>query len=240
MKTSGLPTRFRSASFMVACAVFVLAGAASVCAQMMTFNSASPAENAATRDAWLAATGIATPQFIEDFEAYALDVNLHNMAINGGAVIRDTTLAGAVFVRGSSGFFGGSDPVGTRAAAHNEQQFLELDFSASPIDYLAFQDIDTSATTITVMFVDNTTASFTIETTGASGDTAEFVALYRNDQPQIRLVRLDASGDGEWGIDTIEYGGMPAPVPEPATLGLLGLALLPLGRRWMNSLSSRR
>jgi hypothetical protein len=222
-----------------ACAALVLA-AAPACAQMMTFNSPSPSENTVTRDAWLAASGIAAPQFIEDFEQYALNASLQNTAITGGAIIRDTTAAGFVFVRGSSSFLGGSNPVGTRSVAHNEGQFLELDFSASPVDYLAFQDIDTSATTITVMFVDNTTASFTIETTGSGGDSAEFVALYRNDRPQIKLVQLDASGDGEWGIDTIEYGGMPAPVPEPGTLALLGLALLPLGRRWMNSLSSRR
>jgi len=231
MKTFSSPNRASSSFLTAAITVMALSLAAfnPARAQMITFNSASPAENAATRNAWLAATGISAPQFVEDFELYALDVNLHNMAITGGAIIRDTTASGAVFVRGSSSFFGGSSPVGTRSVAHNEGQFLELDFSASPVDYLAFLESDTSATVVTVMFIDNTTMGFTTDTTGSSGNTAEFIGLYRNNLPQIKLVQLDASGDGEWGIDMIEYGV----VPEPSTLALLGLALLPLGRRLM-------
>lgn len=196
-------------------------------AQLLTFNSSSPANNASTRASWLAAAGIAAPQFLENFEAFALGTNLHNQAINGGAIVRDSSAANAAFVRGSSSFFGGSNPVGTRSLAHNEERFLELDFSASPIDYLALQDIDHTGTLIIVTFTDNTTTSFSIETTGASGDSAEFVGMFRNDQPRISLVQFDASGDREWGIDTVEYGL----VPEPASLAVLGLGALALLRR---------
>ena len=48
--------------------------------------------------------------------------------------------------------------------------------------------------------------SFSFETTSTGGDSAEFFGIYRNDMPRMVLVQLDASGDGRWGVDTIEYG----------------------------------
>lgn len=56
---------------------------------------------------------------------------------------------------------------------------------------------------------------------------AEFFGIFRNDMPAIVRVQLDASGDGLWAVDNLEYGG--EPVPEPGTLALLGLGMAGLG-----------
>ncbi len=61
---------------------------------------------------------------------------------------------------------------------------------------------------------------FSFETTGSSGNTAEFFGIWRNNMPRITRIQLDASGDGMWGMDNIEYGT----VPEPGSLTLLAIA----------------
>lgn len=183
-----------------------------------TFNAEEPADNAATRAAWLAAAGVDEPQFLVDFESgFSPGQNISGQAglFPGGLVIRDSSSAGEAIISGSSSDFGGSNPVGSLAVSHNEQQYLELDFSASPVDYVAFQDIDQAGTGGTITFVGGATQNFSLETTGASGDTAEFFGIWRADMPRITLVQLDASGDGGWGLDNIEYGL----IPEPATAG---------------------
>jgi hypothetical protein len=40
----------------------------------------------------------------------------------------------------------------------------------------------------------------------AGGNSAEFVGIWRGTCPAIIRIQMDASGDGEWGIDNIEYG----------------------------------
>lgn len=93
------------------------------------------------------------------------------------------------------------------AATQNEKKYLVLDFSAKPVDYVAFQDIDHEGTEVTVEFVDGSQSFvFNIDETDASGDTAEFVGIFRNNMPRIKRVLLNASGDGRWGIDNLEYG----------------------------------
>jgi hypothetical protein len=66
-----------------------------------------------------------------------------------------------------------------------------------------------------------------------AGDTAEFFGVFRNDQPRIVRVELDASGDGGWGVDNIEYGQVPQQAPEPSVFILLsvGLASMRVVRR---------
>ena len=45
--------------------------------------------------------------------------------------------------------------------------------------------------------------------------------------PKITKIEFDVGGDNEWGVDNIEYGQYPTdPVPEPATMLLLGSGLL--------------
>jgi len=203
-------------------------------AGILTFNSIDPSGNAASRSSWLAAIGIATPQYLVDFESGF--VNGQNISgVTGlfpaGLVIWDMSSANQAVVRSGPGVIHESNPVGVFSVTQNEEPNLVLDFRLSPVDYVAFQDIDHGGTTGFVVFVTwpqpGSTAAFWFEGTGASGDTAEFFGIFRNDMPRIIAVALDASGDGLWGIDTIEYGV----VPEPgsfllAAAGLAGLGLL--------------
>ncbi|MEW6219685.1 MAG: VPLPA-CTERM sorting domain-containing protein [Thermodesulfobacteriota bacterium] len=223
----------------VALAPALLAGAGAEAA-MLTFNSTTPANNATTRASWLTAAGISSPDYLVDFETgFANGDNVHGVSglFPGGLVLLDNSNTGpnpspAVIIRSGAGSINGSNPVGVFAATHDEAAYLWLDFSAQPVDYVAFMDIDHAGTSGVAFFSGGSSATFSLETTGGSGNSAEFFGLYRNDQPAIVALRLDSSGDGRWGVDNIEYG--PAPVPLPAALPLLasGLAGLAGLRRW--------
>jgi hypothetical protein len=195
-------------------------------AAILTFNSLMPATNAATRSTWLAAVGIGTPENLVDFETGFV----HNQNISGvtglfpdGLVITDTSPAASALIR-TGATIGGTSPVGNFGVMQNEGAYLELDFSASPVDYIGFQDIDHTQAAGIVTFVGGATAVIPmLEVSGA----AEFYAIFRNDMPQIVRLQFDADGDGRWGFDNIEYGALQqAGVPEPTTLTLWGLGAL--------------
>lgn len=205
-------------------------------ATILTFNSINRNDNAAVRQDWLNAIGIDEPEFLVDFETGFTD----NQNISGtaslfplGLTINDTSIAGEVIIN-STGGINGSNPVGQFAATQNERAFLELDFSSNPVDYVGFQDIDHAGTDGIVTFADGTMTNISFETTRASGDSAEFFGIFRNDMPLISLIQLDARGDRRWGIDNIEYGtlsddgnGNNEKIPEPSTiLGLLTFGIL--------------
>jgi hypothetical protein len=219
-------------------AALALAGSiATAHADPLTFNALEPADNAAMRASWLAALGIASPQYLVDFETGFS--NLQNLSgigglLPGSLVVTDTSAADEAIVRTGAGVINGSNPVGIFSLTHNESAFLELDFSASPIDYLGFLDIDQAGTTGVAVLEDSSSVTFGFETTGVGGDSAEFFGLFRNDLPRIVLVRLDASGDARWGLDNLEYGTIPhdGVIPEPGSMLLLGTGLLGLGRAW--------
>jgi len=198
-------------------------------AAIITFNSPNAADAATTRDAWLGAVGIATPQHLVDFESGFTDnQNISGISglFPGGLIITDTSNANLAMIEGTARGIGGSNPVGNFALEQNEQPYLELDFSSNPIDYLGFRDIDHTNTNIILTFVGGGTTSFSIETTATSRDSAEFTGIFRNDMPKIILVQMDAAGDGAWAVDNLEYGVSAVPVPAAAWLfgsGLIGL-----------------
>ena len=199
---------------------------------MMSFNSPAPSSNGTYLANWLSAVGItaAEVEHFEDFEAgFANGQNISDVGglLPGQLVIRDTGSGTASAIIRPSGYYGGSNPIGTYAVSHDEQAYLELDFSARPVDYISFYDIDHAGTGVLVTFVSGGTASTSFETTDTAGNSAEFFGLYRNDQPRITRVRLDASGDSQWGIDNLRYGI----VPEPASMGLLAVGALAMIRR---------
>jgi hypothetical protein len=78
-----------------------------------------------------------------------------------------------------------------------------------------------AAKTKKTTFTDDSTANISLEI----AYDGEFFGIYHNDMPLIKSIALDATGDGAWGIDTIEYG---SPVPIPEALWLLGSGLLGL------------
>lgn len=204
-------------------------------AGILTFNSLTPASNAATRSSWLTAIGIAAPENLVNFETGFFN----NQNISGvpslfpdGLVITDTSTTASALIR-TGAFIGGSSPVGSFAVSQNERPYLELDFSANPVDYLAFQDIDHTGTTGIVTFVGGATAAIVpLETTGSGSNIAEFYGIFRNDMPRITRLQLDANGDGRWGIDNIEYGQVHN-VPEPSTAVIFGLGIAGLfGGSW--------
>lgn len=210
------------------CSLLILVYFSETTAATLTFNSLSPSENEMTREAWLNASGITDSQFLIDFESGFID----GQNISGSTdifpnelIIIDTSSSHRVSLEGGS--IGGSSPIGTLAIEHNERPFLRLDFSASPVDYVAFQDIDQAGTNGIITFVGGGNENLSFETTGGGGDSAEFFGIFRNDMPRIALIDLDASGDGQWALDNIEYGIVPIP---PAIVlfvsGFLGLSLV--------------
>lgn len=205
----------------------ILTLASTAVGDLVTFNSSNQAGNASTRSDWLATVGISSPEFLVDFESGFSDgQNIHGLAVlPGGLVINDTGPGTPmIIIESGSGDIGGSNPVGGFSATQDEQAFLELDFSANPVDYVGLMDIDHTGTSGVVTFVGGTTANFSLDSTSGFGDTAEFFGIFRNDLPQITKVELNASGDGNWGVDNIEYGSI-ASVPEPSS-GLFGVVFL--------------
>ena len=203
---------------------FSLANAAG--AASLIFNSSNEADVDIERNNWLAAIGVTNPQYIVDFESGFTDgENISGVTglAPGGLVITDTSSSGNALI---SSDVSGTAPLGSFAVTQNELPYLELDFSFSPVEYVAFRDIDHNGTSGVVTFVGEGTQNITLDT--SQGVWREFYGIFRNDMPLITKIQLDASGDGLWGIDNIEYGVVPIPPSVwlfgSGLMGLVGIA----------------
>jgi hypothetical protein len=204
----------------------IAAGADSEAA-LLVYNSDAPSGNATARADWLAASGIASPEHLVDFESgFTTGQNVSGVT---GLFPADLVIASSdnsAIVAFGAGSIDGSNPVGTFALSHTAAATLTLDFSVFPVDYLAFQDIDAGNTTVTVTFVGGGEVTLDpLDMTGSASDSAEFVGLFRNDMPAIIQVDLTTTGGVLWGVDNIEYGPT---VPLPGALWLAGTGFLGL------------
>ena len=195
-------------------------------AQVTVFNSPDVATNAATRDAWLAAAGITSPNFTEDFESYSIGTVLQSTPLIGGATITDSNASPIISVQSSSAFFGSSVPFG-QGLALREGRTYNIVF-AVPTTYVALYDIDQGGSDFRVFLSDSTFFDvLNLDSTASSGSSGEFLGFVSTGVA-ITEIRFNASGgDGEVGIDDLQYGA----VPEPATLTLLGLGAVAVLRR---------
>lgn len=212
-------------SCLVALSVLAMASTSSAAVQF--FNSSNFGNNATMRNNWLSAIGIASGEHFADFESYAVGTNLNGVGLGGGATL--THPSGSALVQSSSSFFGNSNPIGTRALALDEiSGAITLTFS-TPVDYIGGFEIDNPGSTLRVTLTDSSTATINLESTAVGGDSAEFWGVFRNDMPAITMAEFlnTNGGDGEWGLDNLEYGV----VPEPGTIAVMGAGLLLLARR---------
>ncbi len=211
-------------------ALIVLAGLSvvNIASATLLFNSSAPANNATVRADFLAAAGVAQGQYLQDFESYALNADLQNAVVDGGLMFTNTG-SGVLQARGASAF-GGSSPFGARGMWQNESPWLVLDFSANNALYVGGFDLDQGGATVRVTYSDASTQNFSLEGTGSGGQSGEFWGLVAENGLNIAKVEFDATGDGSWGLDNIEYGV----VPEPMTITLLGLGAAALLRRKKN------
>ena len=206
-----------------------IAIATAVCASAgatQFFNADSPANNVATRANFLTAAGVVSGEHFEDFESYAIDTNMQDAVLAGDLKLHNSG-TGSLLIKGA-GAFGSSNPIGNRGLWHNESTWLELVFQ-TPALYIGLYDIDQAGATVKLTYTDGSTQNFSLDTTGGSGNTAEFFGFVAEGGLNITKVQMDASGDGGWGIDNLEYGV--EAVPEPATLSVLALAGLAALRR---------
>lgn len=209
-------------------AVLIVAGvatAATAMADLQVFASPSFAQNGATRDSWLAASGILSPDVTGVFDDLA-DGNISGTPnIYSGLTI--TASDGYAEVTGLPGLMGGSNPIGTKALALDEGPSITLNFAA-PIDCLSVVYMDVSSFALRVYYTDLTDEVVTGGSGGSTGNTGLFFGVYRNDKPQItKAVLVAAGGDNEWGIDNVEY----SVVPEPASICALALGVAAIMRR---------
>lgn len=200
-------------------------GAVGAQAQVTMFNAATPGDNVATRDAWLAAAGVIAPDHVEDFESYAIGTALHGTPLIGGAVITDTNASPIMSVQSSSAFFGGSVPFG-QGLALREGRTYNIMF-ATPVTYVGMYDIDQGGSDIRVFLSDSSFVDFlNLDTAGNSGLSGEFFGFVATGVSITSIRYIADGGDNETGLDILEYGEA---VPEPATMALLafgGLAAL--------------
>jgi len=220
MKT--YPTRLHT----IALGASLAAGLATTAhAVPLVFNSPDFSSNSSTRSSWLSSLGISGGDYFIDFESgYSQGDHFTTLNLAGGLVVSDgpdATTPFGITITGHSADIGTSNPVGLLTAIHNND-FLRFDFSANPVDYFGFLDIDQSGFSRNIWtglplgskitFADDSVYVIQdgdTDTTKSIGDSAEFWGLIGNDSGAIKFLDLATSGDATWGFDNIEFGHLP-------------------------------
>ncbi len=191
-------------------------------ASATTFYSSGYTGMAAERASWLGDLGISTPDTTVNFESgFLQDEDILNDTLAGGLTISSPN--GYGYVTNDPSDLGSSSPLDTYALAVDERDVYTFNFN-TPISYFAFYMLDHGATTLTINFASGDTEDAIITAGGATGFDGIFFA-FSADQDISSLYIPITGGDGEVGIDNIEFG---APVPEPATIFLFGTGLVGL------------
>lgn len=186
---------------------------ASAFSQVSIFNSPNAAGNTAARNSWLAASSILSPDVLEDFEGYTVGSSQNGAPLVGGLTITDLTAPAYATVQSAGSFFGGSLPVG-KGLALKENHTLRFDFTA-PTAYVGMLTFDDSGSDVRVYLEDSSFVDFNnLDVAGSSGANAEFLGFFSAGPKIVRLDYHGTGGDGEWGIDNVEF----AAVPEPGLL----------------------
>lgn len=191
-------------------------------ASSYTVYSSDYSNMGSTRSAWLDSLGISHPDTTIDFETDFSDgQNILGAALPGGLVINSD--AGYAFVTDNPGDLGSSLPIGTYALAVDEGDNYTFDFS-SPIAYFGFYMMDNAPTDLEIHYADGSPfATTSIPHGGGGGHQGAFFALTFDLLVSSLYIPNVEGGDGEVGIDNIEFGATPVPVP--ATMLLLGSGL---------------
>ncbi|WP_136442935.1 PEP-CTERM sorting domain-containing protein [Pacificoceanicola onchidii] len=195
-----------------------------------TYNEAATfADNAAAEALWLGTAGIASPEYLLNFETGYTDGQTVSGAIGyGGLSIAGIGQGGGdPTIESGTGNIGGSNPIGSYAleladdGSYGGMTVLSLTFE-SALAYLSFYMIDASTHT-----VNYGAGSVNTGATGSSGETAEFRGFVFAPSETVTTIDVlyDSSGASGWAIDNIAWGYKAAVVPLPATLPLLLLGL---------------
>ncbi len=209
--------------------LFVFAGlivTSAAFADSLVFTSPNFAGNTTARNNWLSAIGITTPTQSCPFD------ELPNGNISGVVNIYPgltiTASTGGATVTDSPALMGNSNPIGLKAVAVREGALITLAFG-TPVDYFSVIHMDLSTLFVTANYTDGTTGAYSGSGSGSSGNTGVFFGLYKNDRPSIASIVLRGTGgDGEGGLDNVEFGRV---VPEPVSAVALGLGAALLIRR---------
>jgi len=177
-------------------------------ADLITFNAMTADENEAIRQDWLNQIQIVDPQFSIDFEdSFSDGQDIAKEPLSGG--LKMTSEDSSIIITNNSGLLGSSQPVGILSASFAENTLVTLDFSANPVAYVSFVEIDTLGATYTITLDDDESIVVKGETTASSGESAEFVGFYSDDNRKITQITMTSEvGDNEWGIDSLLFGNV--------------------------------